>query len=81
MAWLSNQFPPCTHDGKPADRVLCVVAIRIDESSIDYEIAYWNLTGQPYDDCFTLARGRDDLGDILRLDEILGYQRLSEFNV
>lgn len=80
MAWLSNQFPPCTLDGQPAENVLCVIAYSIDAANFGYQIAYWNMLGNQ--DCFTVpAWCNDEFGDTARLDEILGYQRLSEFKL
>lgn len=79
MAWLSNQFPPCSHDGQPAENVLCVIAYPAGPY-VGYAIAYWNLRGNQ--DFFTVpAWCNDEFGDTARLDEILGYQRLSEFKL
>lgn len=72
MAWISNQHPPIPDNLQPHD-ILCVVAIYVGVNERDYETAYWNVKKSH----FVLLRARKDVGEILELNQVEGYQRLT----
>lgn len=66
MAWLSNQHAPT----KPNQ--LCILAIKIDEESIDYLPAIWDVCDSK-DKYFTLTVDRPDLGEVIKLNQVDAY--------
>ncbi len=66
MAWLSNRHAPT----KPNQ--LCTLAIKVDDESIDYLPAIWDICDSE-DKYFTLTVDRPDLGDVIRLSQIEAY--------
>ncbi|WP_228142163.1 hypothetical protein [Acinetobacter pittii] len=66
MAWLSNQHAPTKSNQ------LCILAIKIDDDSIDYLPAIWDLWDSE-DKHFTLTVDRPDIGDVLKLNQVDAY--------
>ncbi|MBJ8552702.1 MULTISPECIES: hypothetical protein [Acinetobacter] len=63
---------------KPAPNSWAVIAIRVDEESIDYHTAIFNITGVEGDNTFVLAN--DDIGQVFELDQIEAYQPFERLN-
>jgi hypothetical protein len=56
---------------KPEPNTWAVIAIRLDDESVDYHTAIFNISGQEDDNSFVLAN--DDIGQVFELDQIEGY--------
>ena len=56
---------------KPKPNTFAVIAVRVDEESVNYHTAIFNITSKEGDETFVLAC--DDIGQVFELDEIEAY--------